>query len=83
MNSSFRNVALAAGIALVVFASGCSSKSALGTDDLAQQRKDVMGTPPPSGAAAALTAKMRGQAVANQQAALQRAQQQAKQGGKQ
>ncbi|MCW3060219.1 MAG: hypothetical protein JWQ02_2040 [Capsulimonas sp.] len=87
MNSSFRIVSLAAGIALVVFAGGCSSKSGPSTDDLAQQRKDVLGTPPPPGAAEAMAAKMRAQGMANQQqaqqAAQQQAQQAAQQGGKQ
>lgn len=75
MNNSIRNVALAAGIALLVFAAGCSSKNAPGTDELAQQRKDVLGTPPPPGAAAAMAAKMREQGMAYQQQAQQQAQQ--------
>lgn len=86
MNSSFRNVALAAGIALLVFAAGCSSKSSSpNTDSLAQQQKDVLGTPPSSAADKAMEAKLREQGMAYQQQAQQRQQQyqqQAQQGGK-
>jgi hypothetical protein len=84
MNSSFRNVALAAGIALLVFAAGCSSKTASNTDSLAQQQKDVLGTPPSSAADKAMEAKLREQGMAYQQQAQQRQQQyqqQAQQGG--
>jgi hypothetical protein len=87
MHSIFRNAALAAGIALLVFAAGCSSKSPSNTDPLTQQQKDVLGSQPPPGAAAAAAAKMRDQGIAYQQQAQQRqqqymAQQQAQQNGK-
>jgi len=87
MNSSFRNVALAAGIALLVFAAGCSSKnSSPNTDSLTQQRKDVLGGPPSSAADKAMEAKLRAQGMAYQQQAQQRQQQymaqQAQQSGK-
>jgi len=70
MNSTFRNVAFAAGIALLVFAAGCSSKTASDTDALAQQRKDVIGRPL-TGAEAAALAKARDQSMAAQQKAQQ------------
>lgn len=81
MNSNFRNVAFAAGIALV-FVAGCSSKTQSGADALAQQRKDVLGRPM-TGAEAESLAKMRDQSMAAQQKAQQDYMaQHAQQGGK-
>jgi len=74
---------------MLVFAAGCSSNSPSNTDTLAQQQKDVLGSPPSSAADQAAEAKLREQGMAYQQLAPQREQQyiqqrqQAQQGAKQ
>lgn len=71
MKISSMTAAIAAAVLLTMAMSGCSNSDSGGKDSLDQQRKDVMGSPPPAAERAKIEAFQ-----AAQQQKMQQAQQQ-------